>query len=59
MHIVLAKVSPTWKGSKKNGERVCKRLDHFFMKESLVDHCSRDRSWVIPNNLSNHFPIAL
>ena len=29
------------------------------MKESLVEYCSRYRSWVFHNNLSNHFPIAL
>ena len=59
MHIVLAKVSPTWKGSKKNGERVCKRLDRFFMMESLVNNCSRYRSWVIHTNILDNFPIAL
>ena len=56
---VPAKISPTWKNSKKEGEGVSKRLDYFFIKESLLEYCSRYKSWVLHTDLSDHFPFSL
>ena len=41
--IVPFKITPTWR-SKQEGVGVSKRLDRFFMKESLVDFCSSYKS---------------
>ena len=57
--IVPSKITPTWKNSKQGGEGVCKRLNHFIMREYLVEYFLRYRPWVFHTNLSKHFPIAL
>ena len=41
------------------GADVGKRLDHFLLKESLLDCSTCYKSWVLQNNISDHFPIAL
>ena len=57
--IFPTKLSHTWKRKKKGGEGVGKRLDRFFMKDSLLDHYLKYRSCVIHTHLSDCFPIAL
>ena len=47
-------------GEEKKWGLVCvKRLDHFVLKESLVDVSTSYKSWVLHNNIYDHFPVAL
>jgi hypothetical protein len=50
---------PTWRNGRVGSEYIAKRLDRFYLSESLSTTDGRIRSWVNTPYLSDHAPIII
>jgi hypothetical protein len=52
-------ISPTWRNGWLGSARISKRLDRFYINESLLEILPRCRSWVLNTFFSDHNPVCL
>jgi hypothetical protein len=53
------KISPTWRNKRLGEDYIAKRLDRFFISNSLVEEPLLFRQWTGSGGESDHFPIFL
>lgn len=57
--ICPSKVVPIWDNGRKGEAYIARRLDHFILHETLMEHLGNVYSDVMSNFLSDHRPIVL
>jgi len=50
---------PTWKNGRKGEHHIGKRLDTFFIKESILAKFNFHKSWVVNTAILDHFSVVL
>jgi exonuclease III len=57
--LLPVEVVPTWRNGRSGTTSISKRLDRFFLSDSLLQHADRYRTWVAYPYISDHAPIIL
>jgi hypothetical protein len=57
--LLPAEMVPTWRNGRSGTTSISKRLDQFFISDSLLQQADRYRTWVAYPFISDHAPIIL
>jgi hypothetical protein len=59
LDIEPVKFKPTWRNNRVGEDNIAKRLDHFLIKDTLLEKSFQLKQWIGHGGISDHYPIFL